>query len=161
MWIGFFYAMKMCGFLNVRFPTVPTEKFWMNDYLYTPYHFTVNINLIKELKRRRKPISRLSKHPKLTYTMGQKSFWGLFEVSLRSFWGLFEVFLGSFFLRKKEEANLKSHTKLTCTLGSKVCLRSLFEVSLWGLSLRSLFEVLFWGPSLRTILGVFRVFLCP
>jgi len=35
----------------------------LNEWLYTPYHFTVNINLIKELERRRKPISRLSKHP--------------------------------------------------------------------------------------------------
>jgi len=90
-WI-FLCDENVCVFFNVRLPTVPT----LNEWLYTPYHFTVNINLIKELERRRKPISRLSKHPTLTCTMGPNYFWGLFEVFLRSFWGLFEVFLRSF-----------------------------------------------------------------
>jgi len=152
-WI-FLCDENVCVFFNVRLPTVPT----LNEWLYTPYHFTVNINLIKELERRRKPISRQSKHRKLTCTLGSKSFWDLFEVFLgsfwglsegflglfedflRSFWGLFEVFLKSFlrlFLRNKEEVNLKlsKHPKLTCTLGSK-SFWDLFEVFLrssWGL----------------------------
>jgi len=68
----------------------------LNEWLYTPYHFTVNINLIKELERRRKPISKLSKHPDWLAHWSQSLlgvFWGLFEVFsrsfLRSFWGSF------------------------------------------------------------------------
>jgi hypothetical protein len=52
--------------------------------------------LIKELERRKKPISRLSKHPKMTCTMGPKSFSGLFDIFRRSFSGLFEDSLKSF-----------------------------------------------------------------
>ena len=93
--LDFFMQWKCVFFLCKIAHCANWETNILNEWLYTPYHFTVNINLIKELERRRKPISRLYKHPKLTCTMGPKYFWGLFEVFLRSFWGLFEAFLRS------------------------------------------------------------------
>lgn len=89
IWIGFFYAMKMCVLLKFEIAHCANwETNILNEWLYTPYHFTVNINLMKELERRRKPISRLSKHPDWLAHRGQS----LFGV----FWGLFKVFLKSF-----------------------------------------------------------------